>query len=158
MKAEIVELPGLPVSLEDIPGGLEDENGWTWIGLGVPEGWDENPEVRLVTEERAQGDGDFAALARYHTSRRYVVHGAVRTPTWEELEAAEDLVKRVLGDGAPARMVVTRAGSARYVTVLRAAVPYVERAHADTIVRFEIELYAPDPRKYGGEQVITIKL
>lgn len=156
-KEETVQLPGLPL-LSDVPGGISDsEFGGRWYGLGVPDGWDENPQVRLITEEKARGDGDYAAVSRYHTSRNYVVQGIVETETWEELEAAEDVIKSVLSSGEPERMTVTRAGSSRYTYVLRASVPYVER-YADTSLRFEIELYAPDPRKYGEEHSVVIPL
>lgn len=131
-----------------------DEAGNEWFGLGVPEGVDRGPQMRVYKEQRAQGHGDYVATSGAMESRIYTLRFGVECVSAAAAEAVRTRIQRLLADGRLYRLTIQRGGITRYTWVQRAGEPWLGDS-TDTVISAEIQLYAPNPQWHGADVVIT---
>lgn len=115
---------------------------------GALRGWFEAPGVRRDETSRPLADGSFLAPS-FRSGRSISWRGLIhsRSP-FEQREAMEQLSGVCSGTGL-SRLTVQAHGEATWADVHLAAEPSIEILHYGRIARYDLELWAPDPRRYG---------
>lgn len=129
----------------DLPpdgGFLLDEAGFT--------GWDDGVDVRLDDTARPEGHGSFDAAGRLGP-RTIALSGTAHAPSAQELDALKHRLTGLLADGDDARIQVERDGETLWGRCrLAARTRFTVRGAARArIADWQLQVWMPDPRKYG---------
>lgn len=115
---------------------------------GALRGWFEAPGVRRGETSRPLADGSFLAPS-FRSGRSVSWRGLIhsRSP-FEQREAMEQLSGVCSGTGL-SRLTVQAHGETTWADVHLAAEPSIEILNYGRLARYDLELWAPDPRRYG---------
>ncbi|NUL43741.1 hypothetical protein F7P69_00800 [Cellulosimicrobium funkei] len=112
------------------------------------DGWDNSPDVKRDSTERPQAHGDYSSRGLY-TSKMVTLTGHVFVTSPEQMQVARDTFVGALNDGQDHTIAVTKTSGTLYATMQQGgAVQWLRET--DLHARFLVELYAADPRMYGG--------
>ena len=112
-------------------------------------GWDESPDMRRDEEDRPLQHGAFDAPG-YLTARVVSITGVILGESPADLQRAVRRLNGLLADGGSAVMTVHDALGPLWSRVRRASAPGVRvRGEAPSIADYQMQFWAPDPRRYG---------
>jgi len=115
------------------------------------EGWGESPPVRVEDTARTNQDGDHDLPVRYG-ARLVTIGGRVICPSES---AAQQARTRLTGLVAgKVRAQVTALGETTWADVKLA--DRVDAKRSGRLVRFQYQLRAPDPRRFGNSQTVAV--
>lgn len=113
------------------------------------EGWDEGTDMRLDTEDRPLQHGAFDGPG-YLSPRTVSITGVILGESPADLQRAVRRLNGLLADGGSAVMTVHDALGPLWSRVRRASAPGVRvRGEAPSIADYQMQFWAPDPRRYG---------
>lgn len=112
------------------------------------EGLHDTPEVRRESTSRPISHGDFSSTGHYG-SKVYSITGTALANTPEELQAMRDELVVKVDPGQTHEVALHTRSEVRYINVSQGSALSWIRIN-DTRARFMLELYASDPRMYGG--------
>lgn len=125
----------------DFEGFLIDPDGF--------EGWDDGVDMRRQSVEQLQQHGSFD-LPGYLDSRVISISGNCLAKSPAELAWMRSQLTGLLADGGKARLAVDHQGSTLWADVrLASQTKFVVRGGDGKTARFQLQLWAADPRKYG---------
>lgn len=146
----LIIVEGMGVTLAGVPVHGVDAAGVEWVAEGVG-GWWAAPESSGELSRRAYRDGAWAEPA-FHVGKTLVVSGGLIAP---DRVKARDAVENLMGAvplDVPAALVVSEDGLDRHMMVRQEGQPIVEWL-SDRVVRWNVQLQAPDPRRFSGDGV-----
>ena len=112
-------------------------------------GWDESPDMRRDTEDRPLQHGAFDATG-YLSPRTVSLSGVILGESPRDLQHAVRRLNALLADGGDAVMTVQDALGPLWARVRRASAPAMKvRGEAPSIADYQVQFWAPDPRRYG---------
>lgn len=118
------------------------------IEHGALNGWFEAPGVRRDATPRPTGDGVFTAPT-YRAGRSVAWSGLVHSTSHaEQRRAFEQLAGMCSGRGLY-RLTVQDGTDATWTDVHLLQAPDVTVLAAGRLARYDVEVFAPDPRRYG---------
>lgn len=127
-------------------GGLE--KALFTVDHGSLKGWFEAPGVRRNDEPRPLADGSFTAPT-FRSGRSVSWSGLILTKTpAEQHHAMEQLAGMCSGEGL-SRLTVQHESHATWADVQVMQPPEVTVEAYGRVARYDVELWAPDPRRYG---------
>ena len=137
----LITLDGLQFHGGVRPGMFTVEHG----GLS---GWFESPGVRREDTPRPLGDGVFTAPT-YRSGRSVAWRGLILTRSAaEQRHAMEQLAGMCSGRGLR-RLTVQHDGDSTWADVALVDAPTVKVEAYGRVARYDVEVFAPDPRRYG---------
>lgn len=120
------------------------------IGADGFTGWDEGVAMRQENVSRPGAHGSFS-LPAYQDARVVSVSGNVVANSPADLAQWKNRLTGLLAGGQEGRIQVTRSWGAQWANCrLGAQTRFSERGGTSTAT-FQIQLWCPDPRKYGNE-------
>ncbi|QHF24097.1 hypothetical protein GTU73_08790 [Rathayibacter sp. VKM Ac-2804] len=140
-----VTFHGRGADLPEDGGFLIDQSGFT--------GWDDGVDVRRDETARPEGHGSFDAIGRLGP-RTVALAGTAQAPSPEELDALKHRLTGLLADGDDARIQVKRDGETLWGRCRLAARTRftVRGASGARFADWQLQLWMPDPRKYGATE------
>lgn len=111
-------------------------------------GWLDGVSTRLNHLERPTQHGEFD-LPGYLSGRLITISGEIYTANDDEQQLAADRLTGLLADGGFADLVVDHTGRTLEARVQRSGTPVITVDRWGLLAKYELELWAPDPRKYG---------
>lgn len=118
------------------------------IEHGALNGWFESPGVRRDSTPRPTGDGVFTAPT-YRAGRSVAWTGLIHSTSHaEQRRAFEQLAGMCSGRGLY-RLTVQDGTDATWADVQLLQAPDVTILAAGRLARYDVEVFAPDPRRYG---------
>lgn len=140
-----VALPGLEILGRPLDGARPDG---VYLGPGGFSGWDDGVEMRRETVQRVAAAGDFDATG-YPDARIVSLSGVIASPSEERTQYWMDRLTGVLNDGSMGRITVGRADVTRFATAGLVRTTAEARKHAPSRADWQMQLWCPNPRKYG---------
>lgn len=113
------------------------------------DGWDETPGIRSDDQELVADDGEVASSERHYEARVLAVHGTVVSESFEALQRFRNRLAGVCSVGPERLMVVGHGDPAQWADVVSAGGLAGWERIAKGAARWQLQLKAPDPRKYG---------
>ena len=136
---------------EESPTGIGNE---FILDPNAMSGWTDGVDVRRSSTARPASDGDFRDRGR-RGSRIVTFTGTAIANTAQDLHQMRDKFTGILADGGYGELRVETSVGARYATVgLEGTPSWVQQI--DTAATWKIDFYAPDPKIYSEERVVTI--
>lgn len=121
---------------------------------GALKGWFESPGVRRQDAPRPLGDGSFTAPT-YRAGRSIAWSGLIHTTSpGEQRHALEQLAGLCEGRGL-SRLSVQHESHATWADVQLAQAPEATVLVYGKLARYDVELWAPDARRYGELRSFT---
>lgn len=137
-------------------GNAYDGNGTFWI-VDSEEGWTDGASVRLDTESRAAADG-LADEGHRYGGRLIALRGRAHFTSLEQVRAAQRSLTSLLAHGSRAATLTVSDGYVTTLARVRLAGEPQTRLLSPLMLEWRIELLAPDPLKYGPEQIASTGL
>lgn len=143
--------------LDGWAGNVLDDAGVAWVVEEV-DGWDDSPPVRLEATEREQDDGAYDADT-FYGARLLTLTGRADAPDKATMQAAKRRLAQVCADLRAGLKALScdEADRTRYAYVRRAADVKVKDQGA-RMFSWQLQLLAPDPRKYGAAATVATGL
>lgn len=124
------------------------------INAGGLQGWfSGGASMRRDVEDRPTSHGQFGAPG-YLSGRIVRIVGKLHASSPFDYERKAGRLAAVLADGEAAQMVVQGAETTRAL-VYRSATPDINPIVYGELAEFELELWSPDPRRYGESRDFT---
>ncbi|GAA2230268.1 phage tail family protein [Herbiconiux moechotypicola] len=143
----VAELPALGLRFVGTPARTPDPQ--LVIGPGGYDGWEGGTELVRETIKFPRAAGGYA-LPGTVDSRMIRLGGVAVAASPEALRRLGDRLSAALIDGSYTKLAVTHGGATRWALVgLAATTRFVTRGESSTEADWQIQLFAPDPRKYG---------
>ena len=142
-----IGLPGLEVLGRPLDGGRPDG---VYLGPDGFEGWDDSPDMRRETVQRVAAAGDFNATG-YPDARVVSLSGVIVSPSEDRTQYWGERLTGVLSTGSTERITVRRGDTVRFSPGGLVKTKVVTRARARHIADWQMQLWFPDPRKYGAQ-------
>lgn len=127
-------------------GGLE--KALFTVDHGSLKGWFEAPGVRRNDEPRPLADGSFTAPT-LRAGRSVSWSGLILTKTPAEQHRAMEQLAGVCSGRGLSRLTVQHMTDTTWTDVHLTQPPEVTIAAYGRVARYDVELFAPDPRRYG---------
>ncbi|MGI6878840.1 hypothetical protein [Microbacterium sp. gxy059] len=115
-------------------------------------GWFESVGVRRQDADRPLSHGAFASRA-YRGGRLITVEGQINTRSPGEQESAMARMTGILADGQLGDLAVTTTEGTSSALVQLNAAPEIRVVTYGRVANYSLELWAPDPRRYGERRV-----
>lgn len=151
MSIVTIALPGLEVFGRPIDGTRPDG---VYLGPDGFEGWDDGPEMRRETLQRAQAAGDFEAKG-YPDARIVSLSGIAISGSEERTRYWGTRVTGVLNSGGMGAITVRRGNSWQFGRAGLVRSSFVTRPRARHVADWQMQLWLPNPFKYGEERQMT---
>lgn len=121
-----------------------------WV-TEATEGWDEPPTVRDLDEERPSGHGSFD-LPSYYAARTPTLDGILFADSRAQAKQALHALNASASLGLQT-LIIADADGTQWARVKLAGLDHTWVT--STVVRWQLRLKAPDPRKFGNTQDFT---
>lgn len=135
-------------------GNVVDDSGAYWV-VEQEDGWSDSPDVRLATPVRPNWDGAFNRQ-HYYSPRLVTLKGRALYPSLSAYRSGQRAFASLLGSRLATLTVEDGLGPLS--AEVRLAGPVRSRMRSPLLMEWQIDLLAPDPRKYGPEQVVSTGL
>lgn len=144
-------------SLDGWTGNALDDFGVAWV-VEEEDGWSSSPPVRLAAEEREQDDGAYDADT-FYGPRLITLTGRASAPDNAAMVAAKLRMAAVCANlrAGLKLLAVGEPDATRYALVRRAADVKV-KDQGNKLFSWQLQLLAPDPRKYTASVVVATGL
>ena len=136
------------ISLDGIVFRGDMSRGMFTVEHSALRGWFESPGVRRADTARPLGDGSFHALT-YRAGRSVSWSGLILTKSPSEQLAAMQQLAGMCSDRGLSRLTVQHQGGTSWADVELLQAPEVQVLAYGRVARYDVELFAPDPRRYG---------
>lgn len=113
-------------------------------------GWLDGVATRQTHLERPSQHGEFP-LPTYLSGRLVTIAGEIYTHSEEKQQQAVERLTGLLADGGFAPLTVDHAGRVLRASVQRAGTPVITVDRWGLLAKYELQLWSPDPRRYGDE-------
>lgn len=113
-------------------------------------GWTDGVDTRRENIDRPGAHGAFA-MPGHLAGRVITIAGEVYTSSAFEQEHTLGRVTGLLANGDFSQLVVTSSGETQRATVQRNGAPVITRDRWGLLAKYQLSLFAPDPRKYGDQ-------
>ena len=133
---------------EEAPENLDEAYVIAPQGLS---GWFEGIAVRNEDVPRPNAHGSFDAPT-FAAARVPAIEGNIIAPSAEILDRMRLALTGILGVGRKGRMVVDGPTGATWADVRRVGQPQLGEATTGTESTFQVQFWAPNPRRYGDVQ------
>jgi hypothetical protein len=114
-------------------------------------GWLDGVQSRRESAPRPVGHGEFETPT-FLGGRLVTLSGLVLASSDAGFEAAIADLTGLLADGSAAEMSVAQASGTLTATVRRAGAPDIQVLVYGETARYQVQLWAADPRRYGADQ------
>jgi hypothetical protein len=121
---------------------------------GGLKGWFDGVDSRHESIPRPASHGDFD-VPTYLGGRIIILSGLVRASSASAYETALAGLSGLLADGSSATFTVTQAAGTLTATVRRNSAPDVQHVVYGALARYQLQLWAPDPRRYGATHTVS---
>lgn len=135
-------------------GNMVDSVGAYWTVEQV-DGWTDSPDARLTNEPRTRNDGSFDDQ-HFYSARLVTLSGKALFPDMATLREGQRALAAVLS--ARSATLTVNDGLLTLSADVRLAGPVRSRMPRPLLLEWQIEVLAPDPRKYGPEQYASTGL
>ncbi|WIB25432.1 hypothetical protein [Curtobacterium sp. MCSS17_015] len=142
-----ITLPGLEVLGRPLDGSPPDG---VYLGPDGFEGWDDTPDMRRETVQRVAAAGDFDATG-YADARVVSLSGLIVSPSEARTQYWTERLTGVLSGGTTEKITVRRNGTVRFASGGLVKTKVVTRARARHVADWQMQLWFPNPFKYGDE-------
>lgn len=113
-------------------------------------GWDDTPDLRRNSIDRANASGEFDAPG-YYTARTASLSGFVVTDSARETAAIGRRMRGLLTDGEMGRITVERDDVTEFADGrLASRTKFDVHGNDPTVADWQMQFWFPDPRKYGA--------
>jgi hypothetical protein len=117
-------------------------------------GWDDGVDMRLEKTARPQAHGSFD-LPGYQDARTVAISGSVFADSNARLRHLRSRLTGVLAGGQSGRIQVDRDGDVQWADCRLASKTMFTESGGQEIATFQIQLWCPDPRKFGESRKFT---
>lgn len=121
------------------------------------EGWEDGVDMRSDNIPMPNQHGSYV-LPRYQESRTLGVQGLVMADNVRELTNYRSRLAGLLAHGRPGRVQITSGGLTLWATAMLASKTKTTRRRGTYYADFTLNLWCPDPRKFGDTSEFTAKV
>jgi hypothetical protein len=118
-------------------------------------GWDDGVDMRLENTARPGAHGSFN-LPVFQDARTVSISGNAFADSGRELDALSDRFTGLLAGGQVGRIQVEKRGVGRWTDCRLAAKPMFTEVGGQDCASFQIQVWCPDPRKFGESKTIAV--
>lgn len=133
-----------------LAGVKRPDQGLYWTDLT---GWWGLPDLRGETDDKPGTHGRFVRTQYLRSSRVLTLTGHILAGSNRELMAVRDRLESKLAEGYGLMRVVTSEYGA-WDRMVEIDTLDIEPDHGKHYVKFTVDMVAPDPRRYGPEQLV----
>lgn len=141
-----VNVAGLDFFGDDFGPFVIEPNGWT--------GWDGGVDMRFEKVARPGAHGSFR-LPSFQDSRLISISGNILADSPQKLEYLKNRITGILAGGQSGRIQVSRPWGTTWADCQLVKTVVTERG-SDSSATFQMQLWCPDPRKFGDLQKFTM--
>ncbi|AOY72045.1 hypothetical protein ARZXY2_2515 [Arthrobacter sp. ZXY-2] len=113
------------------------------------DGWNDGIALRGDKTARPQAHGSLSKK-RYQESRTVTMTGKILAPSVADREMLMNELSGLLADGSEGRIQVKKGGITQWANASRDSLS-IDPIHGTTNADFQLQLWCPDPRKFGRE-------
>jgi hypothetical protein len=142
-----VTVAGLDFYGQGTDGLIIGQDGFT--------GWDDGVDMRLEKVVRPYAHGSFN-LPAFQDSRTIAISGVAIADSPRKLRQIRTRLTGLLADGGVGRVQVDHAGDVQWADCRLAAKTMFTEIGGNGIGSFQIQLWCPDPRKFGASVTTAV--
>jgi len=118
-------------------------------------GWDDGVDMRIENTARPGAHGSFN-LPVFQDARTVAISGSVFADSPRQLAQLRNRFAGLMAGGLTGRIQVERYGAVQWADGRLASKPMFTERGGQNCASFQIQLWCPDPRKYGESKTVAV--